>query len=293
MNIGDLSTVVVAIVIVFFLFEAEEIIKDIFHFQGKSVAQTIAQAALVTSAIGAVSKAASAGAGKVKGYASRGNPNANQNQATPQTGAGAAAGIQAATGAGCANGITAGTGAGAGIGAAATGVAGGTGAGAGAAAAAAVASNATAQPPSGNNGGASGNKGNKVLRAIGGAAKFGFKQAGKLPLAVMLAAAGLATGRVENAISGFNTGMDISKGVISGMEENANLRKFAKDYKNLAGQIYQGKDDAWIRDHTKALLDGSVQYQPYEKAYYDLVRGEQDRYIDSGLSADDAITQVE
>lgn len=293
MNIGDLSTVVVAIVMVFFLFEAEEIIKDIFHFQGKSVAQTIAQAALVTSAIGAVSKAASAGAGKVKGYASRGNPNANQNQATPQTGAGAAAGIQAATGAGGANGITAGTGAGAGIGAAATGVAGGTGAGAGAAAAAAVASNATAQPPSGNNGGASGNKGNKVLRAIGGAAKFGFKQAGKLPLAVMLAAAGLATGRVENAISGFNTGMDISKGVISGMEENANLRKFAKDYKNLAGQIYQGKDDAWIRDHTKALLDGSVQYQPYEKAYYDLVRGEQDRYIDSGLSADDAITQVE
>lgn len=293
MNIGDLSTVVVAIVMVFFLFEAEEIIKDIFHFQGKSVAQTIAQAALVTSAIGAVSKAASAGAGKVKGYASRGNPNANQNQATPQTGAGAAAGIQAATGAGGANGITAGTGAGAGIGAAATGVAGGTGAGAGAAAAAAVASNATAQPPSGNNGGASGNKGNKVLRAIGGAAKFGFKQAGKLPLAVMLAAAGLATGRVENAISGFNTGMDISRGVISGMEENANLRKFAKDYKNLAGQIYQGKDDAWIRDHTKALLDGSVQYQPYEKAYYDLVRGEQDRYIDSGLSADDAITQVE
>ena len=293
MNIGDLSTVVVAIVMVFFLFEAEEIIKDIFHFQGKSVAQTIAQAALVTSAIGAVSKAATAGAGKVKGYASRGNPNANQNQATPQTGAGAAAGIQAATGAGGANGITAGTGAGAGIGAAATGVAGGTGAGAGAAAAAAVASNATAQPPSGNNGGASGNKGNKVLRAIGGAAKFGFKQAGKLPLAVMLAAAGLATGRVENAISGFNTGMDISRGVISGMEENANLRKFAKDYKNLAGQIYQGKDDAWIRDHTKALLDGSVQYQPYEKAYYDLVRGEQDRYIDSGFSADDAITQVE
>ena len=284
MNIDDLSTIIVAIVMVFFLFEAEEIIKDIFHFQGKSVAQTIAQAALVTSAIGAVSKAASAGAGKVKGYASRGNPNTNQTPKTPQTGAGAAAGIQAATGAGGANGITAGAGGANGITA---------GAGTGAGATAAVASNVTAQSPSGNSAGASGNKGNKVLRTIGGAAKFGFKQAGKLPLAVMLAAAGLATGRVENAISGFNTGMDISRGVISGMEENANLRKFAKDYKNLAGQIYQGKDDAWIRDHTKALLDGSVQYQPYEKDYYDLVRGEQDRYIDSGFSADDAITQVE
>lgn len=293
MKVDDLSTIVVAIVMVFFLFEAEEIIKDIFHFQGKSVAQTIAQAALVTSAIGAVSKAASAGAGKVKGYASRGNPNTNKNPTTPTTGAGAAAGMQAANGAG------AGTGAGAGAGAAAAaaGIAGGAGTGAGTGAAAAIASAATSQTPSANNTNTSGKKGNGVLRtiggAVGGAAKFGFKHAGKLPLAVMLAAAGLATGRVENAISGFNTGMDISSGVISGMEENANLRKFAKDYKNITSQIYQGKDDAWIRDHTKALLDGSAQYQPYEKAYYDLVRGEQDRYIDSGLSADDAITQVE
>lgn len=135
--------------------------------------------------------------------------------------------------------------------------------------------------------------GNPILRTIGGVAKFQFKQAGKLPLAIMLGAAGLATGRVENAISGYNTGMNISNGVISRMEENSNLRKFAKDYKDIAGQTYQGRDDAWIRDHTKALLDGSEQYQPYEEDYYNLIRAEQDRYIDSGLSADDAITQVE
>ena len=285
MSADDISTVVVAIIMVFFMFEAEDIIKEIFHFQGKSVAKTVAQAALVTSAIGAVSKAASAGA-KVKGYASRGNPKTNQKPATtnPTAPGGAPAnGIAAAANA------AAGTG---GIGGAANTAGAATGAG-GMTNPATQTATASANTTGANSGSNRSGGGNPILRTIGGVAKFGFKQAGKLPLAIMLGAAGLATGRVENAISGYNTGMNISNGVISRMEENSNLRKFAKDYKDIAGQTYQGRDDAWIRDHTKALLDGSEQYQPYEEDYYNLVRAEQDRYIDSGLSADDAITQVE
>lgn len=285
MSADDISTVVVAIIMVFFMFEAEDIIKEIFHFQGKSVAKTVAQAALVTSAIGAVSKAASAGA-KVKGYASRGNPKTNQKPATtnPTAPGGAPAnGIAAAANA------AAGTG---GIGGAANTAGAATGA-RGMTNPATPTATASANTTGANSGSNRSGGGNPILRTIGGVAKFGFKQAGKLPLAIMLGAAGLATGRVENAISGYNTGMNISNGVISGMEENSNLRKFAKDYKDIAGQTYQGRDDAWIRDHTKALLDGSEQYQPYEEDYYNLVRAEQDRYIDSGLSADDAITQVE
>lgn len=285
MSADDISTVVVAIIMVFFMFEAEDIIKEIFHFQGKSVAKTVAQAALVTSAIGAVSKAASAGA-KVKGYASRGNPKTNQKPATtnPTAPGGAPAnGIAAAANA------AAGTG---GIGGAANTAGAATGAG-GMTNPATPTATASANTTGANSGSNRSGGGNPILRTIGGVAKFGFKQAGKLPLAIMLGAAGLATGRVENAISGYNTGMNISNGVISRMEENSNLRKFAKDYKDIAGQTYQGRDDAWIRDHTKALLDGSEQYQPYEEDYYNLIRAEQDRYIDSGLSADDAITQVE
>ncbi len=285
MSADDISTVVVAIIMVFFMFEAEDIIKEIFHFQGKSVAKTVAQAALVTSAIGAVSKAASSGA-KVKGYASRGNPKTNQKPATtnPTAPGGAPAnGIAAAANA------AAGTG---GIGGAANTAGAATGAG-GMTNPATQTATASANTTGANSGSNRSGGGNPILRTIGGVAKFGFKQAGKLPLAIMLGAAGLATGRVENAISGYNTGMNISNGVISRMEENSNLRKFAKDYKDIAGQTYQGRDDAWIRDHTKALLDGSEQYQPYEEDYYNLIRAEQDRYIDSGLSADDAITQVE
>lgn len=80
---GDLSTVVIAIIMVFFMYEAEDIIKEIFHFEGKSVANTIAQAALVSSAIGLVAKSAS-GAKAVKGYAG-GKPSPNNNQNQPQT----------------------------------------------------------------------------------------------------------------------------------------------------------------------------------------------------------------
>ena len=65
---ADLSSVVIAIIMIFFMYEAEDIIKEIFHFEGKSVANTIAQAALVSSAIGLVSKAAS-GTKAVRGYA--------------------------------------------------------------------------------------------------------------------------------------------------------------------------------------------------------------------------------
>lgn len=81
---GDLSSVVIAIIMVFFMYEAEDIIKEIFHFEGKSVANTIAQAALVSSAIGLVSKAAS-GTKAVRGYAgNRPSPNNNQNQRPTQ-----------------------------------------------------------------------------------------------------------------------------------------------------------------------------------------------------------------
>ena len=43
---------------VVFMYQAENIIKEIFHFESKSVASTIAQTALVTSAIGLIGSGA-------------------------------------------------------------------------------------------------------------------------------------------------------------------------------------------------------------------------------------------
>ena len=81
---ADLSSVVIAIIMVFFMYEAEDIVKEIFHFEGKSVANTIAQAALVSSAIGLVSKTAS-GTKTVKGYAGGKPSKSNANTTQPTT----------------------------------------------------------------------------------------------------------------------------------------------------------------------------------------------------------------
>ena len=86
-------------------------------------------------------------------------------------------------------------------------------------------------------------------------------------------------------------------GTIDRLEENSNLRKFASDYNDVAGangqNIYDGHDDNWIREHTKDLLNGDIKPEDYEKEFYDIVSKERDRYISQGLSADDAVTQVE
>lgn len=103
---------------------------------------------------------------------------------------------------------------------------------------------------------------------------------------------GLGTGNLTNGLTGFQTGRALSGNIIANMEEKSNLRKFAKDYRNNSS-VYADHDDNWIREHTKDLLNGDVQVKSYEKAYYDTILKEMDRYIAQGLSADDAITQVE
>ena len=272
---ADLSSVVIAIIMVFFMYEAEDIVKEIFHFEGKSVANTIAQAALVSSAIGLVSKAAS-GTKTVKGYAGGKPSKSNANTTQPTT---TNKNIQNnevdqlnpdnSKNPNQSNGDT-------------------------------VPTNPTEpkdtsqplnRPQDKSN--------NTVLDSIWGATKkvgkAGLKvgKVGmKLSSGIILGAAGLGTGNLTNGLTGFQTGMGISGNILANMEEKSNLRKFAKDYRNTSS-VYADHDDNWIREHTKDLLNGDVQVKDYEKDYYNTVLNEMDRYIAQGLSADDAVTQVE
>ena len=271
---NNLSSVVIAIIMVFFMYEAEDIIKEIFHFEGKSVANTIAQAALVTSAIGLVSKAAS-GAKAVRGYA-KSTPSQNNTTTPTQTGIqkpGAEPPGQQESGAGQPGGQQE-----------------------------PKTQQPEPQPEPQNNvekdatgysrqsGGARG----AVLGIAKKAGKAAIKGAIKLPFAVAFGAMGLGTGNLSTGITAFQAGSGLTEGFLASREEKANLHNFAKDYNNIAQEYTsRGYDNNQIREHTKDLLNGDVSAKDWEKDYYDSIVKEMDRYIAQGLSADDAITQVE
>ncbi len=271
---ANLSTVIIAIIMVFFMYEAEDIIKEIFHFEGKSVANTIAQAALVTSAIGLVSKAAS-GAKAVRGYA-KSTPSQNNTTTPTQTGIqkpGAEPPGQQESGAGQPGGQQE-----------------------------PKTQQPEPQPEPQNNvekdatgysrqsGGARG----AVLGIAKKAGKAAIKGAIKLPFAVAFGAMGLGTGNLSTGITAFQAGSGLTEGFLASREEKANLHNFAKDYNNIAQEYTsRGYDNNQIREHTKDLLNGDVSAKDWEKDYYDSIVKEMDRYIAQGLSADDAITQVE
>ena len=284
-SVASFTSTIVAIVIIFFMYQAEDIIKDIFHFEGKSVANTIAQAALVGTAIGMVSKGVST-AGKVKGYASsKPNPNLNPNSNTttnpnssPNLNPASSQTLSPDSSLNSVSNLNS-------------------------------TSNPSLNPSSISslnpslNQGLNQNVNSNKNRALDIAEKIltsaPAKEIGKLPFAVALGAAGLATGNLSNAITGFTAGRKAIESGFNSYEEKNNLYKFNQEYQNFVGKgaeeqnIYAGQDESWIRDHAKDLLNGDVEAKDYEKGFYDMLLKEKDRYIDSGYSNDDAITQIE
>ena len=288
---NNISSVIIAIIMVFFMYQAEDIIKDIFHFEAKSVASTIAQTALVTSAIGLVTKSASK-AGSVKGYANRSganknanktsNPNTNTNpngnpSTNPSTNPNGNPSTNPNTnpnGNPSTNPNTNPNG------------------------------NPSTNPNTNLNGNSNKNTSGKtniggfVLNGLSNIGKTAVREVEKFPLAVALGAAGLATGNLANAVSGFNAGRSTTESILANRDEKENLHRFAKNYRNLINEegenIYAGHDDNWIRERTSSLLKGEVQPEnPGEAKYYESILEQKDRYISQGYSADDAVTQVE
>ncbi len=269
----------------------QNIIKEIFHFESKSVASTIAQTALVTSAIGLIGsgakkagKAASSGGGRKKTQPKQKDP------ATGGSGAGAGSGANGGSGSGGSSNAGAGTGSG-----------GSSNAGAGAS------SNAGAGSGSGTGGTSDNGKKPGLLKELGsmaghaaldmamGAPKAVIKGVAKLPLAMMMMSAGAATGNLTNAINGFKSGSGMTEDFINRRAEKWHSSDVATDYQRaMDSGLYAEKSDAEIRQRTKDLLEGEAEpVSDKEREYYSAMVKTKDYYKDRGYSEDEAISRID
>ena len=286
-----LASGLIAGLMVVFMYQAENIIKEIFHFESKSVASTIAQTALVTSAIGLIGsgakkagKAASSGGGRKKTQPKQKDP------ATGGSGAGAGSGANGGSGSGGSSNAGAGTGSG-----------GSSNAGAGAS------SNAGAGSGSGTGGTSDNGKKPGLLKELGsmaghaaldmaiGAPKAVIKGVAKLPLAMMMMSAGAATGNLTNAINGFKSGSGMTEDFINRRAEKWHASDVATDYQRaMDSGLYAGKSDAEIRQRTKDLLEGEAEpVSDKEREYYSAMVKTKDYYKDRGYSEDEAISRID
>lgn len=284
-----LASGLIAGLMVVFMYQAENIIKEIFHFESKSVASTIAQTALVTSAIGLIGsgakkagKAASSGGGRKKTQPKQKDPAAG--------GAGAGSGANGGSGSGGSSNAGAGTGSG-----------GSSNAGAGGS------SNAGAGSGSGTGGTSDNGKKPGLLKELGsmaghaaldmamGAPKAVIKGVAKLPLAMMMMSAGAATGNLTNAINGFKSGSGMTEDFINRRAEKWHSSDVATDYQRaMDSGLYAGKSDAEIRQRTKDLLEGEAEpVSDKEREYYSAMVKTKDYYKDRGYSEDEAISRID
>lgn len=286
-----LASGLIAGLMVVFMYQAENIIKEIFHFESKSVASTIAQTALVTSAIGLIGsgakkagKAASSGGGRKKTQPKQKDPAAG----------GAGAGSGANGGSGTGSGGNSGSGSGSGNGSSA-----GNG------------SRGSSNAGAGSGSGAGGTSGNgkkpgllKELGSMAGhaaldigkrAGKGAIKGVAKLPLAMMMMSAGAATGNLTNAINGFKSGSGMTEDFINRRAEKWHSSDVATDYQRaMDSGLYAGKSDAEIRQRTKDLLEGEAEpVSDKEREYYSAMVKTKDYYKDRGYSEDEAISRID
>ena len=280
-----LASGLIAGLMVVFMYQAENIIKEIFHFESKSVASTIAQTALVTSAIGLIGSGAKK-AGKSSSSGGGGRKKTQPKQKDPaaggSSGAGAGSGANGGNGSGDSSNAGAGTGSGGG-------------------------SNAGAGSESGA-GGTSGNgKKPGLLKELGSmaghaaldigkrAGKGAIKGVAKLPLAMMMMSAGAATGNLTNAINGFKSGSGMTEDFINRRAEKWHSSDVATDYQRaMDSGLYAGKSDAEIRQRTKDLLEGEAEpVSDKEREYYSAMVKTKDYYKDRGYSEDEAISRID
>lgn len=287
-----LASGLIAGLMIVFMYQAENIIKEIFHFESKSVASTIAQTALVTSAIGLigsgakkVGKASSSGGGRKKTQPKQKDPAAGGG-----SNAGAGSGANGGSGSGGSSNAGAGTGSG-----------GSSNAGAGGS------SNAGAGSGSGTGGTSDNGKKPGLLKELGsmaghaaldmamGAPKAVIKGVAKLPLAMMMMSAGAATGNLTNAINGFKSGSGMTEDFINRRAEKWHSSDVATDYQRaMDSGLYAEKSDAEIRQRTKDLLEGEAEpVSDKEREYYSAMVKTKDYYKDRGYSEDEAISRID
>lgn len=286
-----LASGLIAGLMVVFMYQAENIIKEIFHFESKSVASTIAQTALVTSAIGLIgSGAKKAGKGASSGGGRKKTQPKQKDPAAGGSGAGAGSGANGGSGSGGNSGSGSGSGNGSSAGNGSRG-----------------SSNAGAGSGSGTGGTSDNGKKPGLLKELGsmaghaaldmaiGAPKAVIKGVAKLPLAMMMMSAGAATGNLTNAINGFKSGSGMTEDFINRRAEKWHASDVATDYQRaMDSGLYAGKSDAEIRQRTKDLLEGEAEpVSDKEREYYSAMVKTKDYYKDRGYSEDEAISRID
>lgn len=254
-----LASGLIAGLMVVFMYQAENIIKEIFHFESKSVASTIAQTALVTSAIGLIgSGAKKAGKGASSGGGRKKTQPKQKDPAAGGSGAGAGSGANGGSGSGT----------------------GGT-------------SDNGKKPGLLKKLGSM--AGHAALDMAIGAPKAVIKGVAKLPLAMMMMSAGAATGNLTNAINGFKSGSGMTEDFINRRAEKWHASDVATDYQRaMDSGLYAGKSDAEIRQRTKDLLEGEAEpVSDKEREYYSAMVKTKDYYKDRGYSEDEAISRID
>lgn len=243
----SIASAVIGILMIIFMYEAENIVKEIFHFESKSVASTIGQAAVVTSALGLIGKSSSK---KSSGGSSSGRKKTTPNtKPTPPN--------------------------------------------------APTPPNTPTPPnPQINPSTSKPTLGGTIItgaKSLGRRAlKAGTNEVKKLPREIMFAAAGMATGNLNAEITGFQTGRGSAESKIARHEVEDELFSLATAYNRMENEyLSRGRDQDWIRQHTKDLLNGDVAPEDYEKEYFRSAMKMKDFYMENGLSDEDAVTAVD
>lgn len=275
MTDADLGTALICILMIVFIYQAEKIIKEIFHFESKSVADTIGQAAIVTTAMGLIASKKSGSQDGSKSSKRRKAPATREGVSDTEGPSGPGVSGRSRRNAGEDQEDSRRS-----------------------------ARNEDTGRDYGNEGDYDSEPGGikekagqiwnskpaRVARGIiGGAAKAELKLTGRM----MFGAAGAATGNLSATLSGLK--QDPIGNIMQDQERKGKQRKLAKMYNSEVGDngIYGNSDNSWIRQHSKDLLNGDVEAQGHETDYYNQLLESKDYYMDQGLSEEKAIANVE
>ena len=262
---------VLAFVMVIFMYQAEDIVKNIFNFKASSMPQTIANAAIFATAVKAVgssdkksSSASSGDASKNKRKTNRFNSEQGDNSTGGNRQAGNANNNQNTNGNNNQN--TNGN----------------------------NNQNNTSQPNAGqNNNSQTQNQGNntrrKILSAGTGIASALVKGTGYAVGFV----AGAATGDLSVALAGAKGIGGATSNAMKNQKLKGKQRRIARAYNNFA-DMHPELDDKSRVEYSRMLLDGEIDPKnEKEREYVEALRDMNDSYEKAGMSSDDAGDQVE
>ena len=286
-----IGNAVLAFLMVVFMYQAEDIVKNIFGFKASSLPQTIGQAAVVATAVGAMGKAGKAASSKGGGGGggSKKNPRLqnNSNQAGNSGTGNSGTGNSGTGNSGSGNSGTESSGSGnSGSGNSGSGNSGSGSSGTG--------SSGSGNSGTGNSGvGNPNNKKSKPKELMKKALKAGVRTSIKASGIMVGAVAGASTGNLNAAISGAMAIGGATSGLVDSHNIKSKQRRIAKAYNDFE-QEHPELDAKTSVEYSRMLLDGDIEAKSdAEREYVEAMRDLNNVYERNGDSSDDAGDKIE